>query len=351
MVTPGSNISVSIIIPCRNEKIYINKVLDSILFNDFPKDRLEVIVADGMSNDGTKDVILKYTKEHNFIRIIDNLKKIVPCALNEGIRQAQGEIIMRMDAHAEYPSNYITKLVTALNELKSDNVGGAWIILPGAPGVKAKAIAIVVSHPFGIGNATYRWRNLSGHDPIEVDTVPFGCFRKGVFDRVGLFDEELVRNQDNEFNERLKKRGGRIFLIPDLKIKYYARDSYRKLWKMFYQYGKFGPLVDKKLGRPTRLRRYVPSIFIISLFFPTIIAILWPKSLLVSLASLLLYFLTNLSVSAGIAYKKREIGLFPLLSLAFLITHLSYGFGYLMGSIDFWIFKKNPNIDKITITR
>lgn len=344
-------IRVSIIIPCRNERDYIAGVLDSILANDFPKENLEVIVADGMSEDGTRAVIEEYTKKWPFIRLVDNPKKIVPCALNEAIRKAKGRIIMRMDAHAVYPPNYISRLFSALDEMKADNVGAAWETRPGGPGLVPKAIASALSHPFGVGNATYRLSNGEDRTPIETDTVPFGCYRKDVFDRIGLFDEELVRNQDNELNERLKNAGGRIFLIPDVKIQYFARKNFSKLWKMFYQYGYFGPLVDKKLRKPTRLRRYVPLAFVLSLFLPTLILPFFPKMGLVAVGSFSLYALVNLAFSCLLATREKEPALAAFLFFSFLVSHLSYGLGHIGGILDFWVLSKRLVVERVTISR
>lgn len=342
---------VTIIIPCRNEKDYIAGVLDSILANDFPKENLEVIVSDGMSEDGTRSVVQEYANRWLFIRLVDNPRKIVPCALNEAIRNAKGRIIMRMDAHAVYPSNYISRLVSALQELKADNVGAAWETLPGGPGLVPKAIALVLSHPFGVGNATYRLNNGEDHTPIETDTVPFGCYKKQVFDRIGFFDEELVRNQDNELNERLKKAGGRIFLIPDVKIQYFARKSFSKLWKMFFQYGYFGPLVDKKLRRPTRLRRYIPLVFVSSLTIPWILVPFSKSFGFISFLSLCSYMLVNLIVSMRLALKERSLKMTIPLICSFAVTHLSYGIGHIKGIVDFWIFNRKNNAEEVCLSR
>jgi glycosyltransferase involved in cell wall biosynthesis len=344
-------IEVSIIIPCRNEKDYIAGVLDSILANDFPKEKLEVIVADGMSEDGTRFVIEEYAAKFPFIHLVDNPKKIVPCALNEAIRNAKGRIIMRMDAHAVYPPSYISRLISALGELKADNVGAAWETLPGGPGLVPKAIALALSHPFGVGNATYRLSNGEDHAPIETDTVPFGCYRKDVFDRIGLFDEELVRNQDNELNERLKKAGGRIFLIPEVKIQYFARKNFSKLWKMFYQYGYFGPLVDKKLGKPTRLRRYIPLFFVCSLTLPWLFMPISSWSAFIPLFSLSSYSLANFLVSLILGTREKEFALILPLSCSLLVSHLSYGFGHFKGILDFWILRKNIRTETVALSR
>ena len=251
---------VSIIIPCRNEEAFIGKVLENIVHQDYPADLTEVFVIDGKSNDKTAEIIKGYSEKHSFIHYLENPQKIVPFALNKAIKQSSGEIIIRMDAHAVYPNNYVSKLVEGLADYKCENVGGVWITKPGNDSVKAKAIALATSHPFGIGNAYYR---LPNQKPKEVDTVPFGCYSRNVFDKIGYFDEELTRNQDDEFNARLIKNGGKIYLLPEIQIIYFAREKLRKISKMFYQYGLYKPLVNLKIGKPATLRQFAPS----SLFY------------------------------------------------------------------------------------
>ena len=226
---------ISIIIPCRNEREFIGLCLDSIIGNDYPQELLEVLVVDGISEDGTTPILLDYSKRYPFVRVLKNYNKTTPSALNIGISVARGEIIMRMDAHNVYPLSYISDLVKWLEKSGADNVGGIWVTRPANGAPTAKAIAIGLSHPFGIGNAYFR---IGTTEPRWVDTVPFGCYRREVFERIGMFDEELVRNQDDEFNHRLIKNGGRILLVPEIVSDYYARDSLSKLWRMYYQYGK-----------------------------------------------------------------------------------------------------------------
>ena len=195
---------VSVIVPCRNEVKYIAACLDSVLANDYPKERLEVLVVDGMSEDGTRAVVERYARTCPFIRLVDNPRRVTPAALNLGIASARGSAIMIMGAHAAYPSGYISELVTWLRHSGADAVGGRCVTRPGRESVTGRAIAAAVSHPFGIGNSHFR---TGAAEPRWVDTVPFGCYRRDVFERVGVFDEELVRNQDDEFNHRILRQG------------------------------------------------------------------------------------------------------------------------------------------------
>jgi glycosyltransferase involved in cell wall biosynthesis len=344
-----STIKVSVIIPVRNELKYVNRIIKSILEQDYPIENIEYIIVDGLSNDGTRQILEKYAQEYSFIYLLDNHQKIVPHALNIGIKEAKGDIIIRLDAHAEYPPSYISTLVYYLDKLGADNVGGVWETFPSSNTKEAKSIATALSTPFGVGNAEYRIRYSVSREYVEVDTVPFGCYRREVFDRIGLFDEDLTRNQDNEFNERLKKAGGKIYLIPNLKIKYFARESYSKLFKMQYQYGYFGPLVDLKLKRPTRLRRYIPTLFVLSLILPLLMIPVDTRFGLVSAISLGLYILASVFFSLYELYRRKNISLFPFLAYAYLVSHISYGIGYIAGVWDFLLKKKHLH-KKVEVT-
>ncbi len=254
--------------------------LDSIIANDYPKDRLEVLVVDGMNEDGTRLVVNDYVLRYEFIRLVDNPKKITPAALNTGIRNAKGKIIMLMGVHATYPANYVSGLVSWLEVSGADCVGEILVTLPGGDSPMAQAIALALAHPFGVGSALFR---IGTAKPRWVDTVAFGCYQREVFDRVGLFDEELARNQDDQFNHRLIKRGGRILLIPEIVSYYYARDSLMKLWRMYYQYGYFKPLVVRKIGKVMTAQQLIPTLFILALVGSAAVApLFWPMRLVLS---------------------------------------------------------------------
>ena len=330
---------ISVIVPCRNEKKYIEGLLKSIDSQDYPKDRLEVIIADGMSNDGTREILSNIKSKYNYLIVIDNEKKIVPTALNKAIKMSKGEYIIRLDAHSVYPKNYFSRLIEVIEETGADNVGAMWDTQPGDCSLKAKAIALAMSHKFGVGNAVYRLPT-NKTEPFEVDTVPFGCYRRSVFERIGYFDERMVCNEDNDFNDRLIKSGGKILLIPDLKIKYFARENYTKLWKMFWRYSFYMPYVNKKLKEKTRWTRYVPSVFVLSLICPFLFGLKNKKINIFSLISLFSYFSLSLIVSKKIS--KNNIKLLFYLFIAFWVSHLSYGTGYLSGWFYFSILNRKP---------
>ena len=320
---------VSIVVPCRNEAEYIRPLLDSILATDYPRDRLEVLVVDGMSDDGTRAVLADYAHRYPMIQVLDNPKRTTPHALNLGITRARGAIIMRMDAHASYPAKYVADLVAWLDRTGADYVGGAWVTVPGDTTATARAIAAVLAHPFGIGDSRYR---LGTNEVREVDTLPFGCFRRELFERLGLFDEELVRDQDEEFSFRVLRAGGRVLLVPGVVCSYYARRSLRQLGRMYYQYGLFKPLVALKIGRIMTLRQVVPAAFVLSVLL-TVLAAPWITAAR-TLAALILG--TYLAVNAGCALvlgwrHGARVGL--VAAGVFAVVHVCYGCGFLRGTL------------------
>jgi glycosyltransferase involved in cell wall biosynthesis len=318
---------VSVIVPCRNERGYIVECLESILRSDYGLNRIEILVVDGASDDGTPEILSEYARRSPQIQCLQNPARTAPAALNIGIMHATGDILMRMDAHCRYPDNYISALVGWLHQSGADNVGGMWRILPGSDSLAARAIAAALSHRFGAGNSYYR---IGITRPKWVDTVPFGCYRRSVFERIGLFDEELIRNQDDELNQRLLRNGGRILLVPDVTIDYYARDSIRKIARMHYQYGYFKPLAAKKAGAVGTFRQIVPAIFVLSLAV-TLLLGPWIKIARVTFLGIVGAYLIVLVVSVFSSATRNSVRVCILLSAVFPVIHISYGFGWLRG--------------------
>lgn len=320
---------VSIIIPCLNEEKFIGKCLDSIIAQEYPKDKLEVLVVDGMSEDRTREIIERYRKQFPFIRLLDNPKKIVPTAMNLGIKKAKGDIIIRMDAHIEYDKNYISKIVTWLGKSNADNVGGVCITLPGADTIKAKTIALALSSPFGVGNSMFR---IGVKKPVYVDTVPFGAYRKEVFHMVGIFDERLVRNQDIEFNLRLKKTGGKILLVPDVISYYYARTNLKDLFKQNFWNG-FWVIYSLKFAKlPFSIRHLVPFMFVLSLFGSLAASVLFKPFLYLFSLVAGCYLITNIFFSCKLSLRNKMNFFIPLVA-SFGTLHFSYGFGSILGAV------------------
>ncbi|MDR0745059.1 MAG: glycosyltransferase family 2 protein [Mediterranea sp.] len=319
---------VSIVCPIYNEEKFISNCLDSIVQQDFPKEQIEVFLIDGMSTDRTRIIIRKYAEQYPYIYLLDNPQKIVPPALNIGIKAAKGDVIIRLDGHCIYPSNYVSLLTQKLFELKADNVGAVWNTLPAKDTSICRAIAIGASHKFGIGNSMHK---LGTKSIIETDTVPFGCFRRDIFDRIGFFDEDLIRTEDDEFNARIIKNGGKIFLIPDLVIKYYARDRVTKMMKMFYQYGLFKPLVYKKIGYPATIRQFFPMLFLVGLLLGGILSCFSNIVYIFYLLVILFYMLISICFSIREFLKWKDWKLTLILPYIFFTIHISYGWGYLKG--------------------
>ncbi|HLZ44697.1 MAG TPA: glycosyltransferase family 2 protein [Gemmatimonadales bacterium] len=336
--------TISIVLPCRNEERYIAACLESILATTYPHDRMELLVVDGMSEDRTREIVGALVARYSTIRLLENRRRITPAALNVGIRAATGEIILRMDAHVVYPVNYIPRLVEALLTSDADNVGGVIVTLPADPSTIARAIAVGLSHPFGVGNAYFR---IGVGSPRWVDSVPFGCFRREVFDRIGLFDEDLIRNQDDEFNLRLIKFGGRILLLPDVVSYYYARRSLADLWRMYYQYGYYKPLVAKKVDGVMTIRQVVPGLFVLTLATTTALSPVLP--LLPVAAGVASAYVATLLGCVIAAVRRHGWRCALALAAVFPAVHFSYGIGSLRGAVEHLLQRRRTRRDPTVI--
>jgi len=333
---------VSIIIPTRNEENYIEQCLNSILDNDYPKDKLEIIVVDGMSEDRTQEIAATYSTKYRFIQYLENPKRIAPTALNLGIRHATGDIIIRMDAHNLYSPDYISKCVKYLMEGNTDNVGGIWITIPGRNSTIAKAIALVLSSSFGVGNAYFR---IGSSQPRYVDTVPFGCYRRETFDKIGFFNEKLVRNQDIEFNARLRKSGGKVLLIPEIKSYYHARPTLTSLRKQNLLNGMWNIYLTKMFPGALSLRHFIPMFFVLGLIGSLILSLYFNQGMILLALICVSYLSTSLLFSIQIGLKEG-IKYIPLLPVVFFFLHFSYGLGMLWGMLTSWQFPGKQSCNK-----
>ena len=330
---PGA--AVSIVVPCRNERDQIEIALQSILAQESPPGGFEVIVADGMSDDGTRSILSKLAREDSRLRIVDNPGGIVSTGLNAAIRLSRSRTIIRMDAHTSYAPDYVHQCVKVLSETAADNVGGPWVAQ--GKGRVGTAIAAAFQSSFATGGAR-------GHDPNysgPVDTVYLGCWPREVFDRVGMFDEELVRNQDDEFNLRLTRSGGKIWQSTRIRSWYHPRETLRQLFRQYVQYGYWKARILQKHRLPASVRHLIPVCFILMLALLPLLALLWPAALWAWLVLLGLYTAANISLSAFTA-AAHGWNLFPLLPAVFATFHLAYGWGFLRGFADFIIFKRKP---------
>jgi glycosyltransferase involved in cell wall biosynthesis len=320
---------VTVILPIRNESNFIARSLSAMHLQDYPSDHMEILVADGISTDKTREIVQAYQQNYPQIHIIDNPKKIVPTALNAAIHQAKGDIIIRIDGHTLIATDYIRKCVETLRRTGVDNVGGCMT----AEGTTAfgKAVAIATSTPFGVGNSKFHYAQAEE----ETDSVYMGAWPKDLFRRIGLFDEELVRNQDDEFNYRLREKGGKIILNPEITSVYTTRSSPLTLWKQYFEYGLWKIRVLQKHPTQMSLRQFIPPLFVFGLLISILLTLTtnWGKWLLFFIV--FSYLLANIAASIMTASKKGWKHL-PLLPITFLIIHLSYGFGFLAGLIKFW---------------
>ncbi|HTI06552.1 MAG TPA: glycosyltransferase family 2 protein [Gemmatimonadales bacterium] len=325
---------VTVIVPCRNEARHLAACLDSIVATAYPRNQVEIVVVDGMSTDSTRLIAEAYagsvTRCNGIaLKVIANPAQTAPAALNIGIRQAKGDVIARMDAHALYPADYLPRLVEALDATGADNVGGVLDTRPASDAVVARAIAAACSHPFGVGNSRFR---IGAQTNQWVDTVPFGCWRRKLFTWLGMFDEELVRNQDDELNHRLLARGGRILLVANVTAQYFARERLGQVARMFYQYGLFKPLVVRKIGRVMTGRQLVPPALTLGLLFtallaPGLVAARWLG------AALALVYGGAIVVTAARLLPKLGVRAALVAAVVFPIMHLSYGWGFLAGIV------------------
>jgi glycosyltransferase involved in cell wall biosynthesis len=342
---------VTLILPIRNEAAYIERCLQSILAQDYPTDRMEILITDGMSTDDTREKIntilhplsgvypeqsRRVSRLLSTVLVIDNPGRIVPTGMNIALRQARGEIIIRVDGHCVIAPDYVSNCVKHLQKDGVAGVGGPMESI-GETSI-AKAIAIGMSSLFGVGNSAFR--TVSGRSML-ADTVPFPAYTQEIIERAGLYDEELVRNQDDEYNYRIRELGGRIMLAGDVRSAYFSRTSMKGLWRQYFQYGYWKVRVLQKHPRQMSLRQFVPPLFVLALVISALLALLSALGLLSSvygrLSSIipLLYLSANLLASIYTASKRGWKYAF-ILPLTFAILHLSYGLGFLTGLLKFW---------------
>lgn len=321
---------VSILIPIRNEAAYIQACLDAVLAQDYPVEKMEILVADGLSDDGTREILRDYQSRDPRIRVVDNPGKIVAKGLNLLIPQAKGDVLIRVDGHCVIAPDYVGNCVRHIREDGVDGVGGPMRSL-GEDHI-SQAIALAMSSKFGVGGSSFRTE--CGQTKL-VDTVPFPAYTREIIDRVGLYDEELVRDQDDEYNYRIRKAGGKILLAADVRSTYYSRGSLKKLWRQYFQYGFYKVRVLQKHPRQMSPRQFVPLAFVLALLVGLILAVITSWGWVGLVALLGAYMLANLAASMAIASREGWRYL-PLLPLAFATIHVSYGVGFLSGLVKFW---------------
>jgi len=325
--------TVSVVVPCYNEEKTIGLLLDAVYCQDFMRPELEVVIADGLSSDRTREVIAEFQAGHPdlAVRIVDNPPRIIPAALNAAIRASQGEYIVRLDAHSVPATDYITRCVSALQDGKGENVGGVWQIQPGGEGWAARSIAAAAAAPLGVGDALYRYTSQAG----AVDTVPFGAFRRELVDRVGPFDEALLTNEDYEFNTRIRRSGGKVWLDPAIHSVYFARPSLPALARQYFRYGFWKYRMLWRYPGTVRWRQALPPVFVMSLVFLLILAFFWTPAWFLLACELGLYAVILLLVGARLALQRQDFGLAAGVPLAIAVMHFCWGGGFLVSVVKF----------------
>ncbi len=318
---------VSVIMPVRNEEDFIEQSLGAVLAQDYPKHRMEVFVSDGMSTDSTRQIVERLTTQHPecSVTLLNNPGRIVATGLNLAMSRARGSVLVRIDGHCRIQSNYVSRCVAHLREDDVDGVGGP-ITTVGSTLI-GQAISAAMSPPFGVGGSAFR---TIKDRTLLVDTVAFPAYTRRAVDLAGAFDEELVRNQDDEYNYRLRKLGARLLLAADVRSEYHSRTSFRLLWRQYFQYGYYKVRVMQKHFHQMSWRQFVPPAFVLMLLLGALASPLNAVARTMWLLVLATYALAVATASVWTASRAGWRLLSPL-PLAFAILHLSYGFGFLVG--------------------
>ncbi len=319
--------AVSVIIPCYNEERTVNLLLAAIYAQTWPVSDLEVIIADGLSSDGTRERIMEFHKAHPdlAIHVVENPRRSIPAALNSALAQAQGEYIVRLDAHSRPDEHYIERCLADLRERKVEMVGGIWKIHPGSEGWMARSIASAAAHPFGVGDALYRYTTRAS----LVDTVPFGAYRRELLEKTGWYDETLLSNEDYEFNTRIRLAGGRIWLNPEIHSIYYARSNISALAKQYWRYGYWKYQMLRRYPRTLRWRQAIPPVFVVSLGGLCLLALVWQVARFLLLIEIGLYLFVLIVGALPQARQFRDIRLLAGIPLAIATMHIAWGAGFL----------------------
>lgn len=329
-ITP--QIEVSVIVPCYNEESTIKLLLEAIIHQNFPIKHIEVIVADAISTDKTREKISEFSIKNPqlSIQILDNFKRTIPAAVNLAAIAAVGKYLVRLDAHSVPDGNYIKNCISLLEQKIAQNVGGVWEINPGNDSCIAKAIARAAAHPLGAGDAGYRISSKAGF----VDTVPFGAFSKEDFVKIGGFNEKLLSNEDYEFNTRLRLNGGKVFLDPSIRSKYFSRANLNELGKQYWRYGLWKYQMLKIFPKSLRWRQAVPPLFVLFFILFGLLSFFLPIALIIMGTGVGFYLLTLLVCSMQCSIIKKDYCYMKMI-FAFATIHFCWGGGFIYS-----VFKK-----------
>jgi glycosyltransferase involved in cell wall biosynthesis len=321
---------VSVVMPVRNEGQFIARSLGAVLQQDYPANRMEILVVDGMSTDGTREFVTRLQTKHNNLMLLNNPGRIAPTGLNVALRAAGGDVVVRVDGHCEIATDYVRSCIKHLEATGVEAVGGP-LETVGATRIAA-AIAVAMSSPFGVGGVAFR--TVKDREML-VDTVAFPAYTRAAISKAGFFDEELVRNQDDEYSYRLRELGGRILLTPEIRSRYYSRSTLPFLWSQYFQYGYWKVRVMQKHVRLMQPRQFVPPAFVMVLLLSLLASPFSGLGRLAFAFAFASYAVANL-VAALLVSRKEGWRLLPYLPLVFSTLHVAYGAGFLTGLIRFW---------------
>ncbi len=316
--------------PCYNEQRTIRSLLVSIDRQTHPRQNIEVIIADGLSTDQTRQEIQKFELENPnlSVMVVDNPKRSIPAGLNRAIDAASGDYIVRLDAHSVPAADYVARSIAALEAGLGDNVGGFWEIQPGSDTWQARSIAKAAAHPLGVGDARYR----VGGKAQEVDTVPFGAFQRSLITRIGNFDESLLTNEDYEFNTRIRRAGGKIWFDPGIKSQYIARRDFSALARQYWRYGYWKVKMLRRFPESFRWRQ-LAGIFVVSFPVLALLGIWFSWATWLLLVEIMVYLLALISVGMQLAFKHRDLTLLWGVPMAIATMHFSWGTAFIWSMI------------------
>ena len=318
--------TVSVIIPCYNEQTTISSLLSAVYAQSYPREKMEVVIADAQSEDCTLPAIDEFARSHPALkmRVVENARRSIPAGLNRAIRVSSGEILVRLDAHSVPIPEYVDRCVLALQQGKGVSVGGVWTIRSGGTGWISNGIAAAAAHRLGAGDAMYRL----GGEARSVDTIPFGAFRRSLYDELGGFDEELLTNEDYEFNYRIRKNGGVIWMDPQIRSTYLARATLLELGRQYWRYGFWKQRMLSRHPGSIRWRQALPPLFVLAVLFAAATGMFWMPAAALLLAMVGIYLLALVAAGLDMAARGRDALLAPAGMLALLVMHISWGAGF-----------------------